>query len=220
MLTMDKLVQQARAWRSLTAGVHLGTEGCMLATESCMLVCSCPTRRPTPRCSLWMATCADEMRARPARQSAARAKAAVATGERESLGRPSTPPFSSIPIGGLGPSMSMSIGGLGQRCNTLERGEYGKLPWQCVAALGGARARLLRRPPQRHGRTGLASRAVRPAWEQGRVRIETGGFFPTGISPFLCASGRGKTSFPDEETISYVLLLFPHLLICHVSIFD
>jgi hypothetical protein len=38
--------------------------------------------------------------------------------------------------------------------------------------------------------------------------METGGFFPTAISSFLRASGRGKTPFLSEETISSVLILF------------
>lgn len=46
------------------------------------------------------------------------------------------------------------------------------------------------------------------ATERG-VGIETGGFFPTGISPCLCASGQESTPFLSHETVSTFFLLFP-----------
>jgi hypothetical protein len=54
---------------------------------------------------------------------------------------------------------------------------------------------------------------------QAQTSAETDGFFPSAKSSFLPSSLRGKTSFLLEETVSSFSSLFPHLLICHVSIF-
>jgi hypothetical protein len=43
-----------------------------------------------------------------------------------------------------------------------------------------------------------------------KLALERGRFSPTGIRWFLCALGRGKTSFLAEETISSISILFPH----------
>jgi hypothetical protein len=48
------------------------------------------------------------------------------------------------------------------------------------------------------------------AAQPGRgCRQETGGFFPTVNSSFLCALGKEKTLFLSQETISMYFHLFP-----------
>jgi hypothetical protein len=49
--------------------------------------------------------------------------------------------------------------------------------------------------------------------------METTGFFPVVKTSFLPSSVRGKTWFLLQETVSSLFYLFPHLLICHISIF-
>jgi hypothetical protein len=93
---------------------------------------------------------------------------------------------------------------------------------------GRTQARWLRRPtsvrrseeghtPGARRRSELGAGQSEPARARPPA-VETGGFFPTEISPFPCALELGKTSFLPWETVSCFLLLFPHLLICQVSI--
>jgi hypothetical protein len=79
----------------------------------------------------------------------------------------------------------------------------------------------------RRGQSGagqVATSRAAPVWadehaEDSTRTVETTGFSPMQFSSFLHALGRVRTPFLIQETVFTDLLLFLHLLTCHVTIF-